>query len=326
MARSACETRIPCFSPLDPGFVIAKPRQQDECDERKIYELEKRGDLIITRKRNGYKVFAIQHAKTITLYTDGIREIRGLDHIKPDIARLHLFGNTMLVGEVVAATDAMSDYLKVASIVKSNVKRAAELQKTLGRLQYMVFAPAFFGGAATLCHPFTEQLALMKHMFRGKKLRHVVPMTVLEMSFDAAKALTVKEGWEGLVLYTKHYASSYRLDGKDPHRPNGCWKWKPLREADFIVRNLIPDPGNPKRIKEITLSQIHPATKQEIDCGKFGLFSEADRARLRTMKRPFVIQLQFEARFPSGKLQSVRFMCFRDDKRPEDCIAPRNFE
>ena len=74
------------------------------------------------------------------------------------------------------------------------------------------------------------------------------------------------------------------------------------------------------------LLQIDPKTKKEFYCGKVGTFTNKMRDELKRLKRPFVMQVAFEARYESGKVRNARFMHLRPDKKVKDCVSPKSYK
>jgi len=318
-AALATELAIPRLDPLDKSFVLSKPLQQDRYELTEIYELERQGRLIITRKRDGWKNFAVYTKGLWKLYTDGMNEIRCLDHIKKDLMKLKVPNDTVLVGEGLVDVSGDDNFGKVGAIFQSDTAKALKLQSEVGFVKFMTFDIVIWGGKSYLNTPYRERLANLQTLLSPKKkLQNVMPLTVLDMTFDEAQKLVREKHWEGLVLYASDFVSSYRLDGKDPKRPDGCYKWKPLFTDEFIVRKWLPHLADATKVKEVAISQID-GTGREMDCGKFGLFDGKTREWLRTAKYPLVIEILFEHRFDSGKLRNARLVRFRDDKKPEGC-------
>lgn len=312
---------------LRQGFVLGKPLAQDRYDEKKsVTVLEEQGRLIKTRKRDGWKVFAaVDHRGKVRLYTDGINEIDArLAHIQAELAKLRLPPRSLLVGECVFDFQGADDLTKVQTLFSRSLDGAKELQREVGHARFMVFGLVFLAGRHVTA-PHRENLAMTRSLLAKAKTPHVFPVPVLEMSLDEAKETVRREGWEGLVLYSADFVNTYRTDGKSPQRPDGCYKWKPVREDDFIVREYIPRPNG--EVKEIVLFQIDPTTGREFYCGKLGTFSRATRAAFADLSRyPFVVQAEFEARFPkTGKIRSARFVRVREDKPLADCRAPQSY-
>ncbi len=312
---------------LPKGFVLAKPIKQEEYDESIIYDLEKQGRLIITRKRDGWKLLAHFDAKgTIRLYTDGINEVDSrLDHIKEELRLVGVPVNTLIVGEAIVDIASNDDLTKVQSIFGSNLSKAMDIQKEHGKVRFMVF------GVVPLSKENSYSTIDFRLAYMSCELSRPVPrfkyvfqVPIIAANFTKAKEIVVKRNWEGLVLYADDYQLTYRTDGKNPARPKGCYKWKPIMEDDFIVREWLPRPD--KTLKEIVLSQIDPVTKKEFYCGKLGSFNDNMRHELRFLNYPVVVQARFDTRYSkTGKIRNPRFMRIRDDKKIEDCVAPKHY-
>ncbi|TSC89635.1 MAG: hypothetical protein G01um10143_125 [Parcubacteria group bacterium Gr01-1014_3] len=325
------------LDPLPKDFVLYKPLQQDRFDEKVIYELEKAGRLIITRKRDGWKMFAVKADGKIKLYTDGMNEIDDrLGHIKNALGKMKIPDGSILVGEAIADKNNSDQFKKVGQVMQSSVQKAIDLQKendtkdlfrnnTKNLLRFMVFDVVCWGGKAMLQMKYQDRFKRISQLCASGG-EFVSPLTWLLVSFDEAKRMVKRNHWEGLVLYDKEFLGSYRLDGKNPARPKGCYKWKPLYEDDFIIRKWLPKDDNPKILKEVVLLQIHPKTGKEFECGKLGSFDAKMREQLRTAKYPLVMEVMYEARYESGKLRNARFMRLRPDKKLKDCVAPKKFK
>lgn len=326
MTKAKNPVALPSLFQLDPpskGFVLAKPVQQDGYEESVIYRLESEGNLIITRKRDGWKLFAVKINGKVKIYTDGMNEVdERLDYIKKELEQ-RMPDNSMLVGEGIINIKGSDDLGKISSIFQSSAARALEIQKEIGMVKFMVFDVILVRDFLVLSGlPYHQRIMEVTRMGFGYKslVKYVVMPTILEMTFDEAKKIVLKKGWEGLVLYDKNFISSFRLDGKNPARPKGCYKWKPIFEDDFIVREWIPSEKNPSRLKEVVLLQIDLKTKKEFYCGKVGTFTNKIREQLKRSRYPLVMQVAFEGRYKSGKLRNARFMHLRPDKKAKDCI------
>ncbi len=312
---------------MPKGFVIGKPIKPESYDESEIYALEREGRLVITRKRDRYKLYAHIDKDGVHLYTAGMNSIDGrLGHIERDIIALHMPAGTLLVGEGIMDLGGQDDFSSTVSVFKGSIEKSLQFQKKNGKMKFMIFdVPAHEGRWSSLS--YRDRLIFIKrHLCHTRKLRHLITPEVLTCSFDEAKQLVIDRQWEGLVLYGFDFVNSYRLDGKYPPRPKGCYKWKPIIEDDFIVREWIPNPEDPDRLKELVLLQIDPVTNEEFRCANLGTFSNAIRTRFRNATYPLVVQVAFESRFPkSGKLRNARFMRVRTDKPLHECIAPQNY-
>ncbi|MDO8495116.1 MAG: hypothetical protein Q7S32_01125 [bacterium] len=251
---------------LPKGFVLGKPIAQEKYDEEEIQQVEAKKRLVITLKRDGYKVYVfIGKGGAVKLYSSGMNLIdERLDHIKRSFESLGLKPGTLFAGGCLMDIDGQDDFGMTTQVFKSNPEKAIKFQE--------------------------------------------------------------ENGWEGLVLYNEAFVNSFGTDGKEAERPKGCWKWKPIMEDDFIVREWIPNPDNPDRFKELVLLQRDPETEEEFECGKLGSFGEKVRTEFRNAKYPFVVQAAFDMRFPkSGKIRNARFMRVRNDKPIHGCIAPQSY-
>lgn len=316
-----------CLNPLSKGFVISKPMQNDAYDEEEIYELEKKNRLIITRKHNGWKLFAVKAKNQWKIYTDGIRNVTAyLPHIVSELKKLRTTDECILAGEGVADFNE-SDNSKIARILLTkNPAEAIRKQKKSGLIKFMCF-DLICGGSTYAMHnaPYHERIETAAGII-GAVHKHLGTVEILRVTYNEAKQLVIEKNWEGLVLYDREFITTFRLDGGNPKRAWGCYKWKPKREDDFVASDWRRSKKRKNRIKDVLIGQYDPETKALFDCGYFGNFDEKTRGLLLLKDFPFVIQLQFESRHPSGKLQSARFVCFREDKKAENCIAPKHFE
>ena len=101
---------------------------------------------------------------------------------------------------------------------------------------------------------------------------------------------------------------------------------KPIQEDDLSFRSWNPADDEPaNRLKDVNLSQVNPATKEEFSCGKFRQFQQGDARTTAERQLSVRDPLEFESRYPSGKLQSASFMDLRPDKKPEFCVASETF-
>lgn len=318
------------FNPLPEGFVLAKPIQWGEYDESAIYDLERQGDLIITRKRDGWKLFVVFYQDEIKIYTSGLNEVDSrLDHLKKEFSKLHMPTKTVLVGEGVSDRDDADDISLVGQVFRNEETTALRLQKKHGWIHFVQFGAVFFCGKSVVEKPYYKilQLILDIHARSADTFRYIKPIQVLDMPYASAKALVRENGWEGLVLYDKDFVGSYRLDDKDPERPEGCYKWKPLTEGDFIVRGWIPSKKDLSRFKEVELLQIDPMSGNEFACRRFGSFTNTMKKYFTQEARyPLVMEFEYDMRFPkSGKLRTAYFRRLRPDKRVSECIAPQRY-
>lgn len=323
------------FDPLPKGLVLGKPLKPGDYDEKEILELEKQGKLIITRKYDGYKLIVVIGKKEVKIYTAGISLVDSrLDHLKTEMGGMGFPPRTILVGEGIMGNGRGEDFGKVVKVFKSSLEEALKFQALHGRMEFVPFDILAFDGTI-LKEPFTERLdRIWSHHFTKREPFGIFPSSFVlpwcirfeKKAFEQSKQDAIINDWEGLVLYSSDFVNTFRLDGGNPPRPKGCYKWKPTKEDDFIVNRWITDPKNPGRIKEVVLSQIDSATGEWLEYGKLGTFDAETRKKLKTMEYPFVMQVAFEMHFSgSGKLRHARFVRFRPDKSVNECVAPVSF-
>lgn len=307
---------------LRAGFVLDKPLSQENYDKDVLKKLENENLLIASRKRDGWKIFISNDNRgVIRFYTSGIEEITDnrFDNIKNEITNL-LPRKSLIVGEIVYDLNDKDDLGKVISFFKNtNIAKIKTIQKNI---KFFIFNIIFWKGKRVET-PYFQTIEKIKQTFSN--LNYIKPIEVINESVDRVMELVEINKWEGAVFYNKNYIINFRTDGKEPKRPQGCYKLKNLKEDDFIVREVIFRP-NSSIVKELVLLQIDPITKKEFECGKLGSFKNKIRNNLAGMNYPLVVQVEFESRFEkTGKIRSAKFMRFRDDKLVIECIAPKSF-
>ena len=322
------------FDPLPKGFVTNKPLDQEAYNESIIYELERENKLLISRKRNGWKLYIVSHGDKIKIYTVGLHRVEyRLPPLVEEYEKLRLPSSTLLVAEAHIEKNGIDQLGLIQSVlnVKSDPKKSIESQEKLGFAKTMIFGALFFNNKDLSVLPYSNQYDVIKNTNdRNINLKYIFPIEMLDCSYDKAKEMVLEKEWEGLVLYDKDYRFAYSVRGsKRPQRPKGCYKKKPETEGDFIVREIIFSDIHKKRVKEVVLNQIDPVTGEEFQCGKFGKFTDLVRENLKREEAdlPLVMQVTYESRFPSGKLVNAKkFVRLRYDKRSEECLAPKSYK
>jgi ATP-dependent DNA ligase len=331
-----------CFDPLPEGFMLPKP--VNSVKDEVILKLEAQGRLAITRKRNGYRIWAVKD-RAVKLFTRGANAVTAcFPHITAKLEMM-MPPQSFLDGEMhIIKKNGEDDFPAVGLIFKNshNPQEAIRLQEEKGYAHFMIFDVVFWEGEKYIVRPWQErydriQLAcmeleiaiLLQKARQGLRPtrhpiptpRYLFPVEILGTPFKQAEAYGNEYDWEGLVLYDTEGSSDFRLDHKVA-RPQVAWKRKPIYEDDFIVRRWIPRKNNPSMVKEFVLSQIDPETGKEVDCGKCGSgLTNAERLEFaHDSLYPLVVEVRFYDRFASGKLQFASIVRIRDDKKPEECL------
>lgn len=318
--------------PLPSDFVVAKPIGQDSYSPDRLDELQASGRLIGTRKRDGHKVLVEVCDEKIRLYSSGMHEIdHRLNYIRDEVRRARFPKGTVLVSELVVERTrermfnencAYDDVGAVTTILGSSFANA---QDALGRgpLPRLIVFNALFGPRLET-ESYVDTLDLLSdRLFGGRYLRLIEH---LPLKLERMREWSLFHEWEGLVFYDADYRLTWR-QGKTEPRPKGCYKWKPIREDDFIVmangRRFNPDGS----LRDVTLLQWDPVIQKHINCTRLGSFDAETRAVLAANDWSLkVMQVRFTNRYPkSGKLREPVFMRFRDDKGVDACVAPQTW-
>ncbi|MBI4120827.1 MAG: hypothetical protein HY457_01030 [Parcubacteria group bacterium] len=333
------ETPPFALNPLDTTFVPPKPKNSVE-DER-VLALEADGRAIYTRKYDGYYVSAVVTGGRARLYTRGIaRDITAnFPHLVEELEGIRFpRGGSLFCAELVIDDRGSDNRELVSRIVLARPDAAAILQLEQGFAGLRVFNTLILGNEDVAPKTNAERLAIVREMitYRANK---VLPAEVIKLPFAEAQKLVRKNKWEGLVIYDASKPTAYGIDAEgpdNPPRPNGCWKWKPTSEDDFIAIGWEKGSNGGKhenRMGKLQLAQIHPVTCAQIPCGEVGTgFSDKERDIFANDRMyPCVVQVEYERRFAPramsrGRVQTAlcnpRFVRIRDDKPARHCLLP----
>lgn len=316
--------------PLHRNFVGPKP--VDEPHEDTIREWESTGKLIIERKRNGHgglvAVTGFRH-QYIELYSRGIHELtRKFPDIVDELRGMNIPPNTLLAGEMTLSVNGVDDPDAFNRLAKSSPANAIQKQKGRDPVQFALFNVIVHKGKSVIELPYRDRLDIIGNLVARHRVTNVNVVQVVTQSFEQAKATVKEREWEGLVLYDKCAGSAYRLDGRtdEPPRPDGCWRWKPYKESDFVATGWIPSESKKFKglVKDLLIAQRDPVTKQLVSWGKVGLgLSDAERREFADDSLyPMVFEVKFLRRTSNNRLISASILRPRTDKDPEDCFSP----
>jgi ATP-dependent DNA ligase len=319
------------LKPLDSKFVGPKPIES--APENLLRELEKRGDLVITRKRNGhaaYVAIAGSAASDIGLYTRGIGNITNhFPSIVEEVRSLQLPVGTLLAGELVIAIDSVDEPSMMTRFTLSKPARSIALQKEMQtQCSLALYNVIAFREKMVLELPFRSRWEILEQVL-ATPLPQVTMVEVLRMPLARAKQRSIASQWEGLVLYDRNAISAYRLDGKIDlvPRPYGCWKWKEYMESDFVAYGWVPSTASSHfgQVRDVLIGQYDPKKHTMVHWGKVGKgLSKKDRSTyMDDSLYPMVFEIKFERRTPNNRLINARIVRRRLDKKPIECIGPQ---
>jgi len=308
-----------------------------EIDSVEASRLDVAGKLAKQRKRDGMRHYLVAGSDSrVRVYSRGMDDLTA--HFERLLVGLSLPPGTILDAEfVVSSPDGDDDFKAVSEICRSKPERArrtmASYEKTGNLLQFMVFDLLFYDRLPTWQLIFEERregliraLDLAYGSKSHTKFRHVVPMQQFERPLSECIGLVKRKSWEGLVLWRKDQPTQVHMNGK-PKRCN-CYKFKPMREEDFIATGFELGQGrNSRVVGALKLAVIGqgpgPVHKGYVfnSVGNVGTgFDEATRKAALRWKYPCVVQVKFEKMSKTG-LRFPSFMRKREDKKVKECVV-----
>lgn len=316
--------------PLHRNFVGPKPI--DEVPRERIQELETANKLVIERKRNGHgglvAVTGFRH-QYIELYSRGVHELTGkFPDLVDELRGMNIPPNTLLAGEMVLSVNGVDDPDAFNRLAKSSPANAIRKQKDGDPVRLALFNVIVHKGKSVIKLPYGDRLDIIRELADKYRVKNVNMVQVVAQSFAQAQVTVKERGWEGLVLYDRGAGSGYRLDGRtdEPPRPDGCWRWKPYKESDFVATGWVPSDSKKFKglVKDLLIAQRDPVTKQLVSWGKVGLgLSAAERREFADDSLyPMVFEVEFLRRTPNNRLISASVLRQRGDKTPEECFSP----
>ena len=317
--------------PLDENFVGPKPIEVAPVEA--IQALEAAGHLIIERKRNGHGGLVSAtglRKRHIELYSRGAHALtEKFPALVEELREISIPRDTLLAGEMVVTVDggidAPSTFGRFAS---AKPKRAIELQAQYASVQLALFNVIVHKGKSVIGLPYADRLDIIRELTARHRPVNVDVVAVLNKTFAQAKNFADELKWEGLVLYDKRAGSTFRLDGRSdqPPRPDGCWKWKPYLEGDFVATGWIPSTSAKFKglVKDLLIAQHDLVTHELVSWGKVGIgLSAAERREFADDSLyPMVFEVEFERRTPKKRLISAKILRRRTDKTPGECYSP----
>ncbi len=321
---------LPSLSPLDSRLVLPKPIEETPHDV--VGELADRGHLIIERKRNGHAApVAITGDKTdpVGIYSRSIKVLTSkFPHHVEAVRALSIPPGTLLQGEFTLAEKGVENPALITRIAGSKAERAVVIQNEIGVPTLSFFNVLVYRGESVAHLPYLDRLDIVRQLCQQSDTPLVEVVEVLETSLEKAQALSIKNNWEGLVLYDAGAPTRFDLSGKSdqPPRPYGCWKWKDYNEGDFVATGWLPSTSKKFKglVRDLKIAQRNPVTGALESWGKVGVgLSAKERAEFTDVALyPMVFEIKFESRTKNKRLIAARILRRRSDKEPHECFAP----
>ncbi len=322
----------PPFSlhPLEPKFVGAKPIESAEAGV--LDRLESEGRLIIQRKRDGNAMYVSavgSRKRHVGLYSRVINELTAhFPALTEELREINLPADTLFAAEALIQKNGVDNPDEFGKFARSHPARAVNLQQEHPPIQLVLFNTIVRKGTSVVEKSYEHRLDMLRECFAKHTSRNVHIVEVLDTPLAAAQTRSLKEKWEGLVLYDKRASSAYRLDGKADQtpRPDGCWKWKQYSESDFVVTGWVPSTAKSHlgMVKDLKIAQYDPIARNLVDWGKVGtgLTREQRKEFTDNTLYPMVVEVVFVGRTPKNRLKHAHIKRMRYDKKPEECFSP----
>lgn len=311
-------------------FVGAKPREEIKANDLKqINALQKTGWLDIQRKRDGYGTYVPISDRRVNLFSRLNTAWTGkFPSIEEELRSMNIPNETILCAETTATNKLGHDDPHLfGRFARTNRDGSILLQKGFAPVRMSLFDVLVHNGRDLSNETYENRLDILQNIC-ARSTDRVSVVERVEHSFADAQDIVKRLQWEGIIVRDLRSKTAFRTDGNsaDPPRPDGCWKWKPFQEADFVALRWIPSDSKKYKglVRDLVIAQYDPRTGELVDWGVCGVgLSDEQKQRLTDDSLyPFVVQIKFELRTKNNRLQKASIMRIRDDKRPEECFYP----
>lgn len=265
-------------------------------------------------------------SKKTQLFTDksmNFPQLSGIGHTPEEQHLFEVLQGCVLDGELLLGENSMN----AQEVTGSKPERAWELQEKNGWAQYKVFDILFWNGQDVRTQPYlVRRKILEEEIFSHHFGDYFTLAPVWEDDKEEALARIFDQGGEGAILKNK-----MGLYGEKKN-----WVKVKRQETHDVVVTGYEDAleTSQKKSGEISATKY----KGQIGSIKFGQFmkngdlvefgqcsgfDDALREEISKNKSAFMLRvmtIEAQQRLPSGKFRHPRFIQFRDDKNPEQCV------
>ena len=265
-------------------------------------------------------------SKKTQLYTDkslNFPQLSGLGHTPEE---QHLFEvllqGCVLDGELLLGENSMN----AQEVTGSKPERAWELQEKNGWAQYKVFDILFWQGQDVRTQPYLARRKILEEeIFAHDFGEYFTLAPVWEEDKEEALARIFDQGGEGAILKDKMglygvKKSWVKVKRQETHDVV-VMGYEEALETSQKKSGEVSATKYKGQIGSIKFGQF--VDGELVEFGQCSGFDDALREEISNNRQAYlgrVMQIEVQQRLESGKFRHPRFIQFRDDKNPEQCV------
>jgi len=311
------------IDPIKPLTSAPKPHELKNLKDR----------LIVQRKYDGARATCMitdkgpqMWSRNVSVSGNRISYTRKLPHIVEELSAWSLPVGTILDGELVSFRGGeLETFNDIHSATNGHDERCVRFQQENGHMTWMVFDVVYFRGEPVYNLPLQQRLALLDMLFEiNPNMLWVekVETSLLDQTIEELRKEAEEREFEGYVI--KNLDSTYAYKGSygKAQRPRETWwKVKPQRFADVIITGFeYGNNGISDAVGSLTCEQYVDGEIVRV-CNVGSALTSQNRLEYLDLTFPRVGIVQYAERNESGKLLQPVWRGFREDKRPDECIA-----
>jgi len=253
------------------------------------------GEFLFQRKRDGQRHYVLVTAdRKVRIYSRKMEEkTQHMPKLRYAIEQLDLPRCTVLDGELIVDRKGQDDFRATGQICRAGTGRAVLAEKDLP-VRFMPFDLLFWREKSVHQEAYRHRWDILEDVIDPYFSDEMIALPQTFRRFENAKAMALKEKWEGLVIWDLNAPNSLRMNGK--HVRAGCYKWKPIQEDDFVATGWKPGNGRlATTMGKLVIAQYVKGKLVEI--GRVGSgFDDETRAAVANgkWKFPCVVTLEYD--------------------------------